>query len=163
MGHGGRIPDDGRKLRVARVGTGIRGTGFWGSLPNDNCGESIEFAALCDSNPVRLEFARRRITADCATHSHFGKMLATAPLGLLMVCTVDSTHDEFIVTGLASGIDVVTEKSTVTDKRQCQADIDAARNSSARGRVALNYLYDRFSGGSRRKARPAGNRTPDID
>ncbi len=141
MAAGRGVADDGRKLRVALVGTGIRGTGFWGSFLNENYADVAEFAALCDSNPGRLELARSWIGTDCPTYTNFDEMLATVPLDLLMVCTVDSTHDEFIVKGLEAGVDVVTEKPMVTDEHQCQAVIDAARQSSGRLWVALNYRY----------------------
>ena len=43
------------KRRVALVGTGVRGTRFWGKYLNDNYGDVIEYVGLCDINPGRLE------------------------------------------------------------------------------------------------------------
>jgi hypothetical protein len=95
----------GRK-RLALVGTGIRGVTFWGKFIQQNYGDVAEFAGLCDINPGRLAFGRAHIgVPDCPTFSSFDEMLAVAKPDLVMVATVDSTHDEFIIKALAAGID----------------------------------------------------------
>ena len=43
-----------QKLKVALVGTGIRGISMWGKKLLENYGEYIEFVGLCDINPGRL-------------------------------------------------------------------------------------------------------------
>ena len=43
----------GRKLKVVLVGTGVRGTSFWGKRLVDNYSEILEFVGLCDNNPGR--------------------------------------------------------------------------------------------------------------
>ena len=47
----------GQRRRVALVGTGIRGTGFWGKYLNDNYSDVVNYVGLCDINPGRLEYA----------------------------------------------------------------------------------------------------------
>ena len=42
------------KLKVALVGTGIRGSGFWGKRLVDQYSDILEFVGLCDINPGRL-------------------------------------------------------------------------------------------------------------
>jgi predicted dehydrogenase len=129
------------KRRVALVGTGIRGTGFWGKFLNDNYSDVIEYVGLCDINPGRLQYAREYMAVDCALFTDFDTMLREARPELVIVTTVDAMHDEFIVKGLDAGLDVVTEKPMTTDENKCQAILDAAERSDGNLIVALNYRY----------------------
>jgi predicted dehydrogenase len=130
------------KTRVALVGTGIRGTKFWGQFARENYADVIEFVGLCDINPGRLAFGKSFIgVPDCPTFASFDEMLAVAKPDLVMVTTVDNTHDEFIVKSLNAGINVVTEKPMTTTADKCQSIVNAARNSSAQLIMGFNYRY----------------------
>ena len=115
------------KKRLVLVGTGVRGTSFWGRFIKENYSDVAEFVGLCDINPGRLEFARGYIgVPDCPVFENFDEMIAAVKPDLVMVTTVDNTHDEFIVKSLAAGIDVVTEKPMTTTAGKCQSIVDAA-------------------------------------
>lgn len=129
------------KRRVALVGTGIRGTSFWGKFLIDNYADAVDYVGLCDINPGRVRYAREYMGVDCPVFTDFDEMLANARPDLVIVTTVDSTHDEFIVKGLDAGLDVVTEKPMTTDEDKCQAILDAAHKSRGNLIVALNYRY----------------------
>ena len=132
----------GRKKRLVLVGTGIRGVTFWGRFVQENYADTAEFVGLCDINPGRLEFGRSYIgVPDCPTFIDFDEMLMVARPDLVMVTTVDNTHDEFIVKALAAGIDVVTEKPMTTTADKCQRIVDAARASPAQLIMGFNYRY----------------------
>ena len=64
-----------QKLKVALVGTGIRGTGFWGKRLVDDYSDLLEFVGLCDHNPGRLGFARDYMQVSCDTYTDFGAMV----------------------------------------------------------------------------------------
>lgn len=133
---------DAPKTRVALVGTGIRGTKFWGKFVQENYADVIEFVGLCDINPGRLAFGKSVIgVPDCPTFASFDEMLAVAKPDLVMVTTVDNTHDEFIVKSLNAGINVVTEKPMTTTADKCQSIVNAARSSSAQLIMGFNYRY----------------------
>ena len=129
------------RRRVALVGTGSRGSRNWGEYLQQNYSDVIEYVALCDINPGRVELARKLISANCRTFTNFDEMLATVDIDTLIVCTVDATHDEFIVKGLGKNLDVITEKPMVTDEYKCQGILDAARKSKGKLIVGLNYRY----------------------
>ena len=57
------------KLRVTLVGTGIRGSSFWGKRLVDEYSEILEFVGLCDINPGRLEYSKNYIGANCKTYT----------------------------------------------------------------------------------------------
>ncbi len=48
------------KKSIALVGTGIRGTIFWGAALNEKFGDLIEFVGLCDINPGRVAYAKAK-------------------------------------------------------------------------------------------------------
>jgi len=132
------------KRRVALVGTGIRGTSFWGKFLIDHYSDVVDYVALCDINPGRVGYARSFLGVDCPVFTDYDAMLATAKPDLVIVTTVDATHDEFIIKGLNAGIDVITEKPMTTDETKCQAILDAAEKSRGNLVVALNYRYGRI-------------------
>jgi len=130
-----------KKLRLALVGTGIRGITYFGKYIVENYSDVCQFVALCDKNPGRLIFAQEHMGIKCPTFTNFDEMLEKVPIDLVFVTTVDATHDEFIVKALARNIDVATEKPMTTDELKCQRIIDAARRSDARLIMCFNYRY----------------------
>jgi len=133
---------DTRKTRLALVGTGIRGITFWGQFIQQNYADTVEYVGLCDINPGRLTFARAHIgVPDCPTFSNFDEMLAVTKPDLVLVTTIDNTHDDFIVKALKAGINVVTEKPMTTTADKCQSIVDAVRSSSAQLIMGFNYRY----------------------
>jgi predicted dehydrogenase len=131
----------GNRRRIALVGTGIRGTGFWGRTLMDRYPDLLEFAGLCDINPGRLEFGRQHIGVECPTFTDFDEMLETVKPDTLIVTTVDATHHEFIIKGLERGMDVITEKPLTTDEKKCQAILEAERRSGKKLIVGFNYRW----------------------
>jgi len=135
----------GRKLKVALVGTGIRGSSFWGKRLVDNYGEILEFVGLSDINPGRLESVKQYMGVSCPTFLKCDEMLSQTKPDLLIVTTKDSTHHEFIVKGLDFGCDVLTEKPLTTDERKCQEIIDAERRSNKNLIVGFNYRWSPYA------------------
>ena len=46
------------KIRVALVGTGVRGLGMWGRDLIKDQGDKVEMVGICDINPLRLDVAK---------------------------------------------------------------------------------------------------------
>jgi len=131
----------GAKRRYAIVGTGVRGIGMWGRPLVSKYGDVLEFVGLCDVNPLRVEAAKKAIGVACPTFTSLDAMLAQAKPDLLMVTTVDATHESCIVQALERGVDVLTEKPMVIDERQCQAVLDAEKRTGRTIGVTFNYRY----------------------
>ncbi len=132
------------KLKVALVGTGIRGTSFWGKRLNENYSKILEFVGLSDINPGRLEYGRKYIGVNCPTFTDFDKMINETKPDLLIVTTKDSTHHEFIIKGLDMGCDVLTEKPLTIDETKAQEIIDAERRSKKNLIVGFNYRWSPY-------------------
>jgi len=132
------------KLKIALVGTGIRGTGFWGRRLVDRFSDILEFVGLCDINPGRLAFGKEYIGVTCPTFSDFDKMIKKTNPDLVIVTTKDSIHHEFIVKALNMGCDVLTEKPLTTDEHKCQQIVDAERKSGKKLIVGFNYRWSPY-------------------
>ncbi len=133
------------KLKVALVGTGIRGTSFWGKRLVENYSDILTFVGISDINPGRLEFGKKYMQVDCPTYEDFDQMLLETNPDLLIVTTKDSTHDQFIIKGLDFGCDVLTEKPLTTDENKCQAILDAERRSGKKLIVGFNYRWSPYA------------------
>lgn len=135
-----------RKLKVVLVGTGVRGTSFWGRRLVEEYPDLLEFVALCDLNPGRLEYAKEYMGVDCPTYLHtdFEKMINETKPDLVIVTTKDSTHHEYIIKGLDMGCDVLTEKPLTTDEQKCQEILDAERRSNRNLIVGFNYRWSPY-------------------
>lgn len=129
------------KKKVAMVGTGHRGTGMWGTPVIQEFNKLIEFVGLCDSNPGRVATAREMLKLNCPTYTDFDLMMKETKPDVLIVTTVDATHNEFIVKGMEYGADIVTEKPMTTDEKKCQEIIDAEKRTGKKVRVTFNYRY----------------------
>ncbi len=129
------------KKRVALVGTGVRGTSFWGKNLVDRYGDILEFVALADINQGRLNYAQKYMGVSCPTFTDFDQMMQEIKPDVLIVTTVDSTHHEFIIKGLEAGMQVITEKPLTTDEIKCQAILDAEKASGKQIIVGFNYRW----------------------
>lgn len=129
------------KRRFAMVGTGDRGTSMWGTSVATRYADVLEFVGLCDVNPKRVALAPQLIGVSCPTFTNVDEMLDRVKPDVLMVTTVDAYHEQMIVKALGRGIDVLTEKPMVIDARQCQAVLDAEKQSGKKVTVTFNYRY----------------------
>lgn len=129
------------KTKLALVGTGIRGTSFWGKTIVKNYANETEFVGLCDINPGRLQFALDYIGVRCPVFTDFEEMVRQTKPDIVIVTTMDSTHHEFIIKAMEMGCDVITEKPMTTDEVKCQSILDAERKTGRKVIVGFNYRY----------------------
>lgn len=132
---------DAAKQRVAIVGTGHRGSGTWGRELLAQFGDRIEFVGLCDINRKRAQAAAALMGIEPPLFTDVEKMLKEVHPDFLIVTTVDGTHHEMIIAGLAAGCRVLTEKPMTTDEKKCQAILDAEKKAQRPITVGFNYRY----------------------
>ncbi|WP_296684075.1 Gfo/Idh/MocA family oxidoreductase [Flavobacterium sp.] len=137
--------DNSKKLRVVLVGTGVRGSSFWGKRLVEQYSDILEFVGLSDINPGRLQYAKKYIGVNCPTFVDFDEMLSKTKPDLIIVTTVDATHHQFIIKGLEAGYDVLTEKPLTTDETKAQAILDAERKSGKNLIVGFNYRWSPYA------------------
>ncbi len=131
----------GKKIRLALVGTGARGSSLWGREIIKTFGEVTEFVGLSDINPGRLEYVKKMMNVTCPTYTNFEQMVKETKPDYVIVTTVDATHDEFIIKALNLGVNVITEKPMTTDEVKCGRILDAEKKSGKKVTVAFNYRH----------------------
>ena len=60
---------------------------------------------------------------------------------VVIVTTIDRTHDHYIIRAMEKGCDVLTEKPITTDEMKAQAILDAQKRTGRLIRVTFNYRY----------------------
>ncbi len=137
------IKPEGRKLRVALVGTGVRGTSTWGRTLVQQYSDVLEFVGLCDVNPIRMEYAKGYMGVSCPTYTdkEFDKMIRQTKPDSVIVTTMDCFHAKYICWAMELGCDVITEKPMATDEKMCQEIIDTEKRTGRKVTVTFNYRY----------------------
>ena len=135
------------KRRFAIVGTGGRSGNFTNPILETFAGEA-ELVGLCDSSEVRMRFRLNKLKEECGAGdiplykpADFERMIRENEVDEVIVCSMDCTHDEYIVRALQAGCDVTTEKPMTTDAGKCRRILKAVGESGRRVRVAFNYRW----------------------
>jgi predicted dehydrogenase len=133
------------KKRYAQVGVGSRSV-MYSEAVVESFANQCELVGLCDSNEGRLRlqaaWARERgVNVPTYGEDAFDRMIAETKPDVVIVTTMDSTHDSYICRALESGCDVMTEKPMTTDEHKCQHILDAKKKTGRRIIVAFNYRY----------------------
>ncbi len=132
-------------MRYALVGTGSRAEMFTQALAAT---PGAELVALCDTNPVRIA-AHQRLLASIGAAvpaayaaAEFEAMLAAQKVDTVVVTTVDSTHERYIVAALDAGCDVLTEKPMTTTAPAARRILDAVERTGRQVAVTFNYRFN---------------------
>jgi len=132
-------------VRTAIVGTGNRAQLFTEGLAKR---DAYDVAALCDPNSVRMAFHNRILLAAGRRTAHqwpparFDEMLRVERIELLVVTSVDATHDRYIEAALRAGVRVISEKPMTTDAVKAQNILDTVRSTGGSLAVAYNYRFN---------------------
>jgi predicted dehydrogenase len=134
------------RRRYAIVGLGSRHELYQDGIEKTHA-RWAELVALCDSNPGRIEVARRRSVQNGAVvppgyeAADFARLLRERRPDVVIVTTSDASHHDYLIRAMEAGCDVITEKPMTTDAEKCRQILDARRRSGRRCRVTFNYRY----------------------
>jgi predicted dehydrogenase len=134
------------KKRYALVGTGGR-SGFYYTAIAQRYGATSEIVAFCDTNQTRMDYANARLEelgkSPVPTYKaiEFDKMIHATKPDEIIVTTMDSTHNIYIVRALEQGCNVITEKPMTIDAPRCKDIFDAVERTGKEVRVTFNYRY----------------------
>ena len=134
------------RRRFAIVGTGSRHKMYQNAIET-TYKDHAQLVALCDLNPGRVEVARKLSAKNGApvppgyAHTDFDRMIAETKPDFVIVTTVDSTHDDYIVRAMELGCDAITEKPLTNTAAKCQRILDAVKRTGRHLRVTFNYRY----------------------
>jgi predicted dehydrogenase len=130
-----------RRLRMALVGTGNRGSLTWGQDVVKGYSDAVEIVGLCDKNSKRVEAGKKIIGVNAPTFTDFDKMIRETRPETVMVTTVDGTHAGYIIRAMELGCDAMSEKPLCTDEQQCQAILDTQKKTGKKVTVTFNARH----------------------
>ncbi len=142
-------PGAARKKRYALVGVGSR-SGMFREAVLETYAAHCEMVGYCDTNAGRLALAQRRSResagVDVPTYlaKDFDRMVREAKPDVIIVTTMDSAHDRYLVRGMELGCDVMTEKPMTTDEKKCQAILKTQAKTGRKCTVCFNYRYSPY-------------------
>jgi predicted dehydrogenase len=144
--HGAQPAVDGspagrRKMRMALVGTGVRGVGMYGRDLLRGYSDHVDMVGICDANPGRVRVAREYIGTRAPTFVNLREMLTRTRPEWLVVTSWDWQHHNNIIEGMQHGCNIIVEKPITIDERKAQAILDAQKTYGRDVVVTHNYRY----------------------
>ncbi|MDD5678149.1 MAG: Gfo/Idh/MocA family oxidoreductase [Kiritimatiellae bacterium] len=136
-----------RRKRYVQVGVGSRAWNYTVALVK-TMKSTCELVGICDTNRGRMQLCNRKIVSDLQgkavpmfLDTEFDAMIRRLKPDIVVVTSVDCTHDRYIVRAMDLGCDVVTEKPMTIDEKKCQRIVDAVNRSGRDLRVTFNCRY----------------------
>ena len=132
--------------KYALVGTGGR-AGLYIEAIGGKWKDNAQLVAFCDTNQTRMNYANKLLTNTGAAQAStwkaadFETMIRETRPDIVIVTTMDRTHDDYIVRALHAGCDVITEKPMTIDEQRALRILDAVEETGREVRVAFNYRY----------------------
>ena len=106
-----------------KIKLGVFGAGRGAYLANVARQIGFELVALCDVFEAQLRHAKKTLGGDdkgITYYTDYDKMIREQRPDIVIVTSVDRTHDDYIVRAMELGCDVITEKPITTDARKAQ-------------------------------------------
>lgn len=133
------------RKRYAVVGTGSRVIMFIDPLA-ETYGDRAKLVGLCDISETRRTYHQQRLNEKFGIglvpiYADFETMLREQRPDVVIVCTVDALHHEFIIKALDAGCDVITEKPLTTDETKCRSILDAVARTGRSVKVTFNLRW----------------------
>jgi len=132
--------------KYALVGTGGR-AGMYIAAIGGQWKETATLVAFCDTNHTRMQYANQLLKKEGGVPvstwhaSQFEAMIRETRPDVIIVTTMDRTHDDYIVRALHAGCDVITEKPMTIDEQRALRILDAIEETGRQVRVTFNYRY----------------------
>ena len=118
-------------MRFTVVGVGARAQLYTHAILGAQHCDDCALVGLCDTNRARLAHHNALLAAafgsapvPCYAAERFEVMLAEQRVDVVVVCTVDAAHAEYVVRALEAGCDVICEKPVATTAQDCRRIIE---------------------------------------
>ena len=108
--------------------------------------EDAELVGLCDPSEVRRTYHQKSLSEEFGippvpTYADFDVMMKEQKPDVVIVCTPDCFHHEYIVRSLEAGADVISEKPMTIDAEKCRAIFDAVKRTGHKVRTTFNVRW----------------------
>ena len=137
----------GKKLKIALVGTGSRGSSTWGKDLVGPLGDYVEMIGLCDINLKRAKYAQQYIGINAPIyHSNdFERMIEETQPDSVIVTTPDCFHSEYAIRAMEMGCNAISEKPLATQVDQCQRLLDAEIATGKKVTTTFNARHGNYA------------------
>lgn len=133
--------------KYAIVGLGGRSRFYYQALAG-TYRRTAQLVGFCDVNQTRMDYANRVIAekfgySPVKTYDarQFERMIEETKPDIVIVTSIDRTHDRYITAAMNLGCDVITEKPMTIDEVRCQNILDTIKLTGRELRVTFNYRY----------------------
>ena len=134
-------------VRVAIVGTGLRGSSVLGELLAI---DGVQITALCDIVPAKAERAAKRVTSTgqpmpalyTAGDRDFEKLVTRDDIDIVYTATPWPWHTPVCLAALQAGKHAATEVPAATSLEECWALVDASEKARKHCMLMENCCYD---------------------
>jgi len=135
------------KKKYAVVGVGGRARFFYEAIVRD-FQDTSEIVGFCDVNQTRMDYANsvledrlNYLKVNTYSANEFELMIEKEKPDVVIVTSIDRTHDHYIIRAMELGCDVITEKPMTINEEKCQDILDAVERTGRKLRVTFNYRY----------------------
>lgn len=128
-----------RKLKIAIVGTGSRGTGCFTSILKKR--DDVEITAFCDVNTRRAEAAAEIHQIHPAIYSSMDEMAAHEQLDGIIVTVPDCFHHDCAIKALNCGWNVLIDKPLATNVKDGLDIIETAKKANKTVMIGFNLRH----------------------
>ena len=128
------------------VGASIRSLAMYAEPMVKDFADCTKIIGIFDPNSLRSEMVLKTAGLSCPAYTDFDKMIAELKPDRAIIATIDSTHHEYAIKCLDSGIDVIVEKPMTTDAEKCKAILDAEKQTGKKVIVTFNVRFTPFAG-----------------
>jgi predicted dehydrogenase len=110
--------------------------------------QAAELVAICDTNKTRMTWQLARLADEYALQpvprydaGDFQRMLIARRPEVVIVCTPDFCHHNYVVTAMEAGCDVICEKPLTVDAEKARQILDALRITGRSLQITFNVRY----------------------
>ena len=133
--------------KYALVGAGGRATMFLDAIAGIYSNQA-RLVGLCDISTIRMRWHMNRLVEKFGYQevpfyaaADFDEMIRRECPDVVIVCTMDCTHHEYIVRAMELGCDVICEKPMTIDAEKSRAILGVIARTGKNLRVTFNYRY----------------------
>ncbi len=123
------------------VGSGARGFHAYAKPLCKNYQDVAKLCGLFDISKKRATVVSDKLPYDVKVFGDFDKMLEEVRPDTVIVTSVDSTHDEYIVRALYAGCDVISEKPLTTTPEKFNRIYKAEKETGKKVTTTFNCRY----------------------
>ncbi|OGS19961.1 MAG: hypothetical protein A2252_01560 [Elusimicrobia bacterium RIFOXYA2_FULL_39_19] len=123
------------------AGTGSRGVNMFAKPILQQFSKTAVLAGMFDSSIGRLNGAKKVLGTEIPCYTNYDKMLKELDFDTAIICTIDSTHEDYILKSMQAGKNVITEKPLCINAKQCKTILKASKKSKRKIIITHNVRY----------------------